>query len=140
MAASLISYFCTMVTACTILIALMNQFVSPHTFRQPHPIVAFKHSHKAAEPAVSPSAQASATQSSARASEAESSEPQKEKQALYRSHRPTPKGRARGHDNNPEVVAALGYARKESGFASLRDRAWSPVTELRPWQDQWNYR
>jgi hypothetical protein len=140
MGASLISYFCTMVTACTILIAIMSQFASPPIFRQPHPIAAFKHSHKAAEPAVSPSAQSSVTQTSARASEAASSEPQREKQALYRSHRPTPKGRAREHDNNPEVVAALGYARKESGFASLHDRAWSPVAELRPWQDQWNYR
>jgi hypothetical protein len=28
MAASLISYFCTMVTACTMLIAIMNQFVA----------------------------------------------------------------------------------------------------------------
>ena len=77
MAASLISYFCTMVTACTILIALMNQFVSPPTFRQPHPIAAFKHSHKAAEPGESPSAQSSAPQSSARVSEAVSSEPAK---------------------------------------------------------------
>ncbi len=140
MAASLISYFCTMVTACTILIAIMNQFVAPPTFRQPHPIVAFKHSHKAAEPGESPSAQSSATQSTARVSEAVSSEPQKEKQSLYRPRRPSPKGRAREHDNNPEIVAALGYARRELGLASLHDRAWSPVAELHPWQDQWNYR
>jgi hypothetical protein len=140
MAASLISYFCTMVTACTILIAIMNQFVSPPIFRQPHPIAAFKHSHKAVEPGKSPSAQSSATQSSARVSEAMSSEPQKEKQALYRPRRPSPKGRAREHDNNPEVVAALGYARKGPEFASLHDRAWSPVAELHPRQDQWNYR
>jgi hypothetical protein len=136
MAASLISYFCTMVTACTILIAIMNQFVSPPTFRQPHPIAAFKHSHKTAEPGESPSAQSSATQSSARVSEAVSSEPQKEKHALNRPRR----GRAREHDDNPEIVATLGYTRKEPGFASLHDRAWSPVAELHPWQDQWNYR
>ena len=140
MAASLISYFCTMVTACTILIAIMNQFVSPPTFRQSHPIVAFKHSHKAAEPGESPSAQSSSTQSSARVSEAVSSEPQKEKQALYRPRRPSPKGRARELDINPKIVAALGYARKESEFASLHDRASSPVAELNPWLDQWNYR
>jgi hypothetical protein len=77
MAASLISY--TMVPACTILIVIMNQFVSPPIFRQPHPFAAFMHSHKAAEPGESPSARSSATQSSA--SEAVSSEPQKEKQA-----------------------------------------------------------
>ena len=140
MAASLISYFCTMVTACTILIALMNQFVSPPTFRQPHPIAAFEHSHKAAVPGESPSAQSSATQASARISEAVSSEPQREKQALYRPRRPSPKGRARERDNNPEIVAALGYARKEPGLAGLHDRTWSPVAELHPWQDQWNYR
>jgi hypothetical protein len=138
MAASLISYFCTMVTDCTILIAIMNQFVSPPTFRQPHPIAAFKHSHKAAEPGESPSAQSSTTLSTARASEAVSSELQKEKQALYRPRRPSPKGRAREHDNNPEIVSAVGYARKETGVASLYDRAWSPVAERRPWQDQWN--
>ena len=140
MAASLISYFCTMVTACTILIAIMSQFVSPPTFRQPHPIAAFKHSHKAAEPGESPIAQSSATQSTARASEAVSSEPQKDKQAQYRPRRPSPKGRAHEHDNNPEIVAALGYARKEPEFGSQRDRAWSPVAEFHPWQDQWNYR
>ena len=115
MAASLISYFCTMVTACTILIALMSQFVSPPTFRQPHPIAAFKHSHKAGERGESPSAQSSATPSSARESEAVSSEPQKEKQAQYRPRRPSPKARA-------------------------RDPAWSAVAQLHPWQDQWNYR
>jgi hypothetical protein len=115
MAASLISYFCTMMTACTILIAIMNQFVSTPVFRQPHPIVALRHSHKAAEPAESPIVQSSATQSSARVSEAVSSEPQKEKQALYRPGRPSPKGRAREHNNNPEIVAALGYARRELG-------------------------
>jgi hypothetical protein len=139
MAASLISYFCTMVTACTILMVIMNQFVSPPILRQQHPIVAFKHSHKAVEPDKSPSAQSSTTQSSARVSEAVSSEPQKEKQALYRPRRPSSKGRAREHDNNPEIVAVLGYARKEPGFASLYDRAWSPVAERHPWQDQWNY-
>jgi hypothetical protein len=139
MAASLISYFCTVVTACTILMATMNQFVSSPIFRHQHPIVALKHSHKAVEPGKSPSARSSATQSSARVSEAVSSEPQKEKQALYRPRRPSPKARAREHDNNPEIVAALGYARKEPGFASLHDRAWSPVAERHPWQDQWNY-
>src|ERR1700693_4149044 len=136
MAASLIGYLCTMVTACTILIAIMNQFVSPPTFRQPHPIVALKHSHKAAEPGESPSVQSSATQSPARVSEAVSSEPQKENQALYRPRRPSPKGRARERDNNPEIVAALGYARRELGLVSLHDRAWSPGAELHPWQAQ----
>ena len=140
MAASLISYFCTMVTACTMLIAIMNQFVPPPIFRRPHPIVASKHSHKAAEPGGSPSAQSSATQSPARVSEAVPSEPEKEKQALYRPRRPSLKGRAPEHDNNPEIVATLGYARKEPGFASLHDSAWLPIAELRPWQDQLNYR
>jgi hypothetical protein len=140
MAASVISYFSTMVTACTILMVIMNQFVSPPIFRQQHPIVAFKHSHKAVEPGKSPSAESSATQSSARVSEAVSSEPQKEKQLVYRPRRPSPKGRAREHDNNPETVAALGYVRKQRGLASLHDRAWSPVAELHPWQNQWNYR
>ena len=140
MAASLISYVRTMVTACTMLIAIMNPFVSPPIFRQPHPIVASKHSHKAAEPGGSPSAQSSATQSSARVSEAVPSEPQKEKQAQYRPRRPSPKARAREHDNNPKIVATLGYARKEPGFASLHDCAWLPIAELHPRQDQLNYR
>ena len=113
---------------------------APAYIWQPHPIAAFKHSHKAAGPGESPSAQSSTTQSTARASEAVSSEPQKEKQALYRPRRPSPKGRARELDDNPEIVAALGYARSELGLASLHDRGWSPVAELHPWQDQWNYR
>ena len=50
MAASLISYFCTMVTACTVLMTVMNHFSTPHMFRQPHSVIPFKHSRTAPEP------------------------------------------------------------------------------------------
>ena len=95
MAASLIGYFCSMVTACAVFMSVMNRFPQPPTFRQPHPVAAFEHTRKVIEPDKLSSAQLlGAGQSSVRVAEAASQEPQKEKQALTRSHRPSSERRA----------------------------------------------
>jgi hypothetical protein len=47
---SLISYFSTMVTACVVSMAIMSHLVTPHTFRQPHPVIVSKDSATSAEP------------------------------------------------------------------------------------------
>jgi hypothetical protein len=137
-AGSVISYFCTMVTAGAILMATMSHLVPPPMFQQPRPVVVFRHSHIAVERSTPSGAQSlGATQSPAMATVAVSPEPQKEKQAQYRSRRPPPKERSREHEN-PESLAARGYARKEPGF--LSDRGWSSVAELHHSWDQWSYR
>jgi hypothetical protein len=46
---SVISYFCTMVTACAILMATMIHLVPPPMFQQPRPVVVSRHSHIAVE-------------------------------------------------------------------------------------------
>jgi hypothetical protein len=38
MALSLIAYFCTMVSALAVLMAVLSSFISPHHLRRPHPI------------------------------------------------------------------------------------------------------
>jgi hypothetical protein len=77
MAASLISYFCTMVTACIVFVAAMSHLPTPPKFRQPHPVVAFKHDRKAVEPDKLSSAQSLGTgRSSVSVAEAASQEPQ----------------------------------------------------------------
>jgi hypothetical protein len=116
MAASLIGYFSTMVTAWALLMAVMNHFSSPPMFRQPHPVVAFKHSRAAIEPGKSSGTQwLGATQSPARVAEAASPDRQKEKQAQNRSRRPSPTTRV-GQYDNPEIVASsfLGQYRDDS--------------------------
>ena len=106
MAASLISYFCTMVTACTVLMAVMNHFPTSPMFRQPHPGVVFKHRRPAIEPDKPSGPQLlGAGQSSAKVTEAAPQELQKEKQALGRSGGTSPKKRV-GRRDNPEVVAS----------------------------------
>jgi hypothetical protein len=136
---SVLSYFSTMVTACAVLMAIVSHLVPPPTtFRQPHPVVVSKHNHIAMDLSKPPDAQSlGAAQSSAIATEAVSPEPQMEKQAQYRPRRPSPKARSREHEN-PESLAARGYARQEPGFPG--DRRWSSVAELHPSWDQWGYR
>ena len=78
MAASAISYFCTMVTACMVLMAVMNRLPTPPKFRQPHSVVAFKHNRKAVELDKLSSAQSLGTsRSSVMVAQATSHEPQK---------------------------------------------------------------
>jgi hypothetical protein len=105
MAASLISYFCTMVTVCTVLMTVMNHFSTPHMFRQPHSVIPFKHSRTAPEPSKSSDDQlVGIAQSSMRVAEAASQEPQKEKQVPNRSRRPSPKTRVGRHDSSETVA------------------------------------
>jgi hypothetical protein len=107
MAGSLISYFCTMVAACTVLMAVMNHFPTSPTFRQPHPGVVFKHRRVAIEPDKPSGPQLlGAGQPSAKVAEAAPQELQKEKQALGRSGGTSPKRRVGRRRDNPEVVAS----------------------------------
>ena len=123
MAASLISYFCTMVTACTVLMTVMNHFSTPHMFRQPHSVIPFKHSRTAPEPGKPSGAQLfGAGQPSVNVAEAASQGPQKEKQALSRSGRPSLKWRARRHDN-PEIVASSLFGQYRDDRATKVERA-----------------
>ena len=92
MPVSLISYFCTMVTACVVSMAIMSHLVTPHTFRQPHPVIISKDSSTSTEPSRATSAQSfGPTSSFANAANAVSSEPptaaQAANQARHAEHR-----------------------------------------------------
>jgi hypothetical protein len=129
MAASLISYFCTMVTVCTVLMAAMNHFPTPPTFRQPHPGAAFKHSHRTIALDKPSGAQLFGVgQSSVKVAEAASQEPQREKQAPSQPLRPSPKRRAGRHDN-PEIFASslLGRYRDDRAMEAGRYRSAAHV-------------
>jgi hypothetical protein len=54
MAASLFGYFCTMVTACIVLMVAMSHLIPPVKFRQPHWVVANTQTRMSAEPAKAP--------------------------------------------------------------------------------------